>query len=1118
MMSREGTSALGGDESDDDQEMKKAFFQELEARHGRQLTYEDLQEWETKLDEGSSHSEDEVEGEEDDVILGSHAHPSMPRSKPLPAGGWLTPSSPMQLGLSKAATADATGTRNGSSSIAVIESRQSQDTMPTWCDEELDCVVTESLVNRSYSWRSTRCAAESAPGTEESLDNPPVQRFLDYGASTLSRAALDDGRLPFWHIATPENAAASADTSTSSSYASGSSMSGNDLDSSMPWRRSAEGVDVPVAHAAEPWSPPAGAIQLTAPQDAVSPEGFVTAPTSTLMLPPALVTVHPGSLSAEPAVATTSSSAADVAPGVASLSTGAAAIAPPSPPTPSPSHPAPARFAPPLPPPPVPPATTLFSAHPPLPASLLAPPAPTARHATAVATAAAATAAAATAASKALREANEPDAAPDARARTAAKGCDSKLLVQRAATAEVGVLKGQLSALREQYEHERAEWHKREEQLQRELSEASRLSRYRQHLAKGGALTECAMPAAELARIEADIAQQETLIAGYQKENERLTEALKAAREAQRTDAAKGEEEARRLALRLSEMERTAAERAPDGLRNQLESAHVRLAEEREAAAERESEMRFEMDRLRAAKRELEGKLAGVDLGQLHSDHQAVREAEAKVREIEEARKKEVAALQAKLTWYTENQQLIDELEQQRLSALARVAELTSALDGQVGGGAASAGGAFGPPVLSVSSASAGGGGDGTSGRRMSDAERVAVLEKQVSGLQQLLERRTAVAKGMAGGGARGRGGERGGRGRSDSMPSVAELIAAAGPTPQEVQRTAFLETRVSQLEETVCELEATHAKRLRALRQQSERVAAGYEAKVALLTDKLQKAEALLEGKGAGAATRSKVKELERQIEEIRATHTKRVKELEAKAVEAERAAAREASRRAAAAARERDMKTRGPQPDSARRGGNAVKGGMEPIIKGGMEPIIYTGDSADAADDGEAEGGGTIHDAQPALDLVAELASSLALALARLEGGLGVLDCAMGLPAALAGTAAGMSLAGVGAGGSGEASQDNDMFRMQTQLRMLERRQIAREAEAAELLETTRHLALVEAERAKREMSAVLESKNAEVEAYRIELDAIVLDMKLLHAKQAEAMALETARFRRR
>jgi hypothetical protein len=139
-------------------------------------------------------------------------------------------------------------------------------------------------------------------------------------------------------------------------------------------------------------------------------------------------------------------------------------------------------------------------------------------------------------------------------------------------------------------------------------------------------------------------------------------------------------------------------------------------------------------------------------------------------------------------------------------------------------------------------------------------------------------------------------------------------------------------------------------------------------------------------------------VKELERQIEEIRPTHTKRVKEFEAKAVEAERAAAREASRRAAAAARQRDMKTRGPQPDSARRAGSAGKGGME--------PVIYTGDSADAADDGEADGGGTIHDAQPARDHGAELASSLALALARLEGGLDVLDSAVGLPAALAGT----------------------------------------------------------------------------------------------------------------
>ena len=59
----------------------------------------------------------------------------------------------------------------------------------------------------------------------------------------------------------------------------------------------------------------------------------------------------------------------------------------------------------------------------------------------------------------------------------------------------------------------------------------------------------------------------QVLIAGFQKENERLSAELKAARVAQRADAGKGEEEARRLARRVEELERTATERLPDSVR-----------------------------------------------------------------------------------------------------------------------------------------------------------------------------------------------------------------------------------------------------------------------------------------------------------------------------------------------------------------------------------------------------------------------------------------------------------------------------------------------------------------------------------------------------------------------
>ena len=39
---------------------------------------------------------------------------------------------------------------------------------------------------------------------------------------------------------------------------------------------------------------------------------------------------------------------------------------------------------------------------------------------------------------------------------------------------------------------------------------------------------------------------------------------------------------------------------------------------------------------------------------------------------------------------------------------------------------------------------------------------------------------------------------------------------------------------------------------------------------------------------------------------------------------------------------------------------------------------------------------------------------------------------------------------------------------------------------------------------------MASVLEAKNAEVDAFRCELDAILLDLKLMHAKQEEGAAL--------
>ena len=71
-------------------------------------------------------------------------------------------------------------------------------------------------------------------------------------------------------------------------------------------------------------------------------------------------------------------------------------------------------------------------------------------------------------------------------------------------------------------------------------------------------------------------------------------------------EAAQRDDEVSRLSLRVQELERSHAEKAPEGLRDQLERLRADQAEAAEGARVREGELRYEIDRLRAAKKSLE--------------------------------------------------------------------------------------------------------------------------------------------------------------------------------------------------------------------------------------------------------------------------------------------------------------------------------------------------------------------------------------------------------------------------------------------------------------------------------------------------------------------------------
>ena len=123
--------------------------------------------------------------------------------------------------------------------------------------------------------------------------------------------------------------------------------------------------------------------------------------------------------------------------------------------------------------------------------------------------------------------------------------------------------------------------------------------------------------------------------------------------------------------------------------------------------------------------------------------------------------------------------------------------------------------------------------------------ERVASLERQVEALRRLLQSRGGASEAKPSGGAASHGTDGKPAAGRRGQPSVAELVAAAGPSEAEVQRAAYLTARVDELEAACAEAEGATQRRLRSLRQQHERVVAGYEARLASVTASLRKLEA---------------------------------------------------------------------------------------------------------------------------------------------------------------------------------------------------------------------------------------------------------------------------------
>ena len=108
---------------------------------------------------------------------------------------------------------------------------------------------------------------------------------------------------------------------------------------------------------------------------------------------------------------------------------------------------------------------------------------------------------------------------------------------------------------------------------------------------------------------------------------------------------------------------------------------HAQVAELREEIKThviQKTELMYEIDKLRKTRNAEMGARAGVDVGELAKQHEAeVRELKQSIETMQGEHGQQVGALQHKLKWYVENQELIDKYETDLNAQKAEVNSLT---------------------------------------------------------------------------------------------------------------------------------------------------------------------------------------------------------------------------------------------------------------------------------------------------------------------------------------------------------------------------------------------------------------------------------------------------------
>ncbi|XP_074189361.1 centrosomal protein of 162 kDa isoform X3 [Rhinolophus sinicus] len=348
----------------------------------------------------------------------------------------------------------------------------------------------------------------------------------------------------------------------------------------------------------------------------------------------------------------------------------------------------------------------------------------------------------------------------------------------------------------------------------------------------------------KLKQIQKEIQEQETLLQGYQQENERLYNQVKDLQEQNKKNEEQMFKENQSLFSELASLKeqmqqsRFLSQVVEEPTRNQ--NFTDLLAELRLAQKEKNSLLE-DIKRLKQDKQALE-----VDLEKMKKERDQAKEQMAyatgeklyEIKILEETHKQEISRLQKRLQWYAENQELLDKDAVRLREANEEIEKLK----------------------LEVEKLKAESGNPSIQQKirlkdRAADAKKIQDLERQVKEMEGILKRRYP-----------------------NSLPALILAASAAGGDTVDRNTVEFMERRIKKLEVELEGKDEEAKKSLRTMEQQFQKMKIQYE-------QRLEEQEQLLayKLKEAPQNQHDRVKALEKELDDTKEAHQITVRKLEA-------------------------------------------------------------------------------------------------------------------------------------------------------------------------------------------------------------------------------------------